>query len=52
MKIVISSAWRITRSYEWLVSFFKERGLQGEIIDVTASLGDIRGQEIETGELD
>jgi hypothetical protein len=47
-KIVISSTWRSNRSLKRLQELFKNRGVTGEVIDITPKLGGDRGEEIQT----
>jgi len=46
-KIVITSTWRQTRTLETFQKYFKERGIEGEVIGMTEDLDTGRADEIQ-----
>ena len=46
-KIVISSTWRETRKLETFQKFFKERGIEAEVVGMTPELDTGRADEIQ-----
>lgn len=46
-KIVISSAWRVGRTKEWLDGFFTGVGVRGKVVDRTANFSNERLDEVK-----